>query len=266
VGVPAANPGYVQTVSGRLSGTKLLSAVVLDTLWGEATGDAFGSSLVAADVDGDGVTDAVVGAPGVDGTAGDDGAVYVFAGGTSWSGNAAGADVSFVPTCASCGVGDAVPVVADFDGDGTPDLAFGSPVVGTGGVWVVSGTLTGARRNADADALTRIPEPGEQLGAALAAVDLDADGLPELAVGAPAAGSGSGALYVFAGPLPAGTVATGSAAATFSASTSTGFGTTLAALSDVDGDGLPELAVGAPEDGTGGSAAGGVWVFTGGGY
>jgi hypothetical protein len=89
--------------------------------------------------------------------------------------------------------------------------------------------------------------------------DLDGDGFPDMAVGAPdddAAGTDAGAVYVYFG--------TGAGLATADPLVLTGesagdaFGSALALVPDVDGDGLPELAVGAP-----GAGAGAVYVYVG---
>ena len=106
--------------------------------------------------------------------------------------------------------------------------------------------------------LYTVPAAAEngQLGAALAALgDLDADGIPDLAIGDPAfteAGlAGSGQVQIVSGATGAvlhellGTPAAGQA-----------FGTALATL-DANGDGTADLAVGA----TGG--CGSVWIYSG---
>lgn len=75
--------------------------------------------------------------------------------------------------------------------------------------------------------------------------DVDGDGRPELAVGSPTAdrnGTDSGSVDVFA--------ANGTVLRSFSGGPGWRFGTSIAALGDVDGDSIPDLAVGAPRDGS----------------
>jgi hypothetical protein len=139
--------------------------------------------------------------------------------------------------------------VGDIDGDGVPDLAAGAPyqnVAGQGDrgqVFLFSGA-SGARLLTlnDTD-----PQAGAYFGLALAGVgDVDGDGVPDLAVGAPnkevAGQDAQGQVFVFSG-------ASGQLVLTLtkpSPQAQAQFGWTLAGVGDVDGDGVPDLAVGAP--------------------
>jgi hypothetical protein len=71
---------------------------------------------------------------------------------------------------------------ADFNGDGQADLAVGRD----DGVLVFFGPLPPGDLDArDATQVLHSPSPGDRFGFALAAADLDADGLDDLVVGAP---------------------------------------------------------------------------------
>lgn len=94
--------------------------------------------------------------------------------------------------------------VADLDGDGFEDVAFGAPLVDT---WTgrVNVHLTPLRDGAEAeDADVELFGGGEyeQFGVAVAAGDLDSDGWAELVVGASDEPNGSwnGGVYIFKGP------------------------------------------------------------------
>lgn len=83
------------------------------------------------------------------------------------------------------GTGDfgAALTAADFDGDGIVDLAVGAPSEAEVHVFLGDGDGVAATASA-----TFSGAAGSEHGAALAAADLDGDGLAELIVGAPGAG------------------------------------------------------------------------------
>lgn len=104
-------------------------------------------------------------------------------------------------------------------------------------------------------------DPGDRLGSGLARVgDLDGNGFGDIAVGLPGAGDGSGRVLLVAGS-PAGLSAI--ATSTFLSVEGTGaaFGASLAFLGDVDGDGVGDLAVGAPRHSNSEPEEGRVYVF-----
>jgi hypothetical protein len=91
---------------------------------GEAN-DWFGWSLASGDIDGDGITDLAIGAPGTDGATG---AVYI------WSGDQLATGDTETPTRTLLGVEDGGRFgwsthIADFNGDGVGDLLVGAPYV-----------------------------------------------------------------------------------------------------------------------------------------
>ncbi|MET7745369.1 FG-GAP and VCBS repeat-containing protein [Streptomyces sp. NPDC005385] len=113
------------------------------------TDDHFGAALAAADVNGDGRDDLIAGAPGeAIGSRARAGAATLLLGGPTGLVDAHGEAHSMgyqqntpgVPGAAEAGdaFGDAV-ATGDYDHDGTPDMAVGSPGenTGSGGVWVL---------------------------------------------------------------------------------------------------------------------------------
>ena len=161
--------------------------------------------------------------------------------------------------------GAAVAGVGDFDGDGTRDIAVGEPKRDTaagadsGVVHVVldAGT-SGDLGDAERGITIRGAQAGDQAGFDVAAAgDVNRDGLADLLVGAPLAGGrpegstvGGGEAYVVFGR--AGRAEIDLAARDFGGIRITGgdvnswLGRAVASLPDVNGDGVPEIVVGAP--------------------
>ena len=152
-----------------------------------------------------------------------------------------------------------VETIGDVDLDGKLDVVVADERF-TGPAGKDSGRVT--CRSATGAVLWTLdgPQPGARLGHALAAVgDLDLDGLPDLAVsqvGAPSLGrvvalSGNGTtLWTVNGPFPPG-----------------GFGASVGAAGDLNQDGRPDVAVGAPAaQPPGGGTFGAVTAISGTGH
>ncbi|MFH1468648.1 MAG: MopE-related protein [Pseudomonadota bacterium] len=157
-------------------------------------------------------------------------------------------------------LGAAGVTAGDQDGDGVPDLLLGSP--GHGIAWLAAGGAESAAA-LPTGALARLDgDPTGQAGAAVAAVDLDGDGVLDLAVGAWLAG-GPGAVHLLLGPT-LGDLDLNAADATIAGlQDGDAFGYALAGPSDSDGDGLGELLIGARDVSTVAPHAGAAWLLPG---
>ncbi|MCE9595045.1 MAG: integrin alpha [Planctomycetes bacterium] len=145
----------------------------------------------------------------------------------------------------------------DVDGDGHCDLAIASTkgASGLGYVTVTSGLIGTPIRTSTGTVA------GADFGAAVVGLgDIDGDGKGELAIGAPLAspnGVGSGRVEIFSGANGVQLYAIDGALA------GDHFGFALAALNDVDGDGVSDLAIGAVDADPNGSSSGSVRVASG---
>jgi CSLREA domain-containing protein len=174
--------------------------------------------------------------------------------------------------------GNAVASLGDVDGDGTVDLAVGAPLDGVtnrGAVHILfmnpDGTVRAEQKISDTTGgLAATLDDSDSFGAAVAGVgDLDGDGTVDLAVGAPLdddGGADRGAAYILF-LNPDGTVKAeqkissiqGGLAGPLDDSDS--FGAAVAGVGDLDGDGVPDVAVGAEADDDGGTNRGAAYVL-----
>jgi hypothetical protein len=263
---PDHGDGRVVVVPGEATGSRLLSelqSALVYANWGDS---AFGASITTGDLDGDGVTDAIVGAPELDYGYADNGALVYVSG--PFIDTRAMSDCSGIVygNDSSEALGDVAPLITDLDGDGANEVVAASTRAGAG-VYVFPGVLSASAAWAGTAFESQLLDPagGSEFGASLSAGDLDGDGAAEIAVGAPAYG-GTGAVWVFAGPVSYVSLTTAAASASLTGSASSRFGASVAILGDADGDGFGDLAVGAPYDASAAPDAGAIWFFSGGGY
>ena len=207
----------------------------------------------AGDVDADGYSDVLVGAPFYDAGEPDEGVVFfyrggpgVLAGGAAWTAqsNQAGAQL-----------GQGVDGAGDVNGDGYGDVILGAPFYSNTGahegaafVWLGSAAGLGANGTpANADRVLTHDQDDAAFGQGVAGIgDVNGDGYQDVAIGAPGrdgAGENAGAAYVHAGG-PGGTAVTASWSARGDGAFQR-FGYIVDGAGDVNGDGFSDLAVGA---------------------
>jgi hypothetical protein len=197
------------------------------------------------DFDGDGFADTIIGAPEDSGDGTDAGRAYLFWG---WSGAPIENHVAIPGPGPDALFGTSVAFAGDVNADGFSDLVIGAPGkpgIRAGEVVVILGGLYSVLDLVD-DATLVGPSPDSRFGASVAgAGDVNGDGFADIVIGAPQVGSGLAYVHL-GGPTIAeqadGLLVDGDAGASFGASVSS--------AGDVDADGLSDVIVGAPEDGT----------------
>ena len=238
-----------------------------DLLFFGTLGQAVGVHLLADDFSGDGQVDLLIGSKGES----EAGAAYLHLGPLSASADAE-ADASAVLWGSnSVGLLGRPSASGDLNDDGQADLVlygYNPPykdAYGDGSVYLLFGPVTTSRA-ADthqghdwwSDGTS-----GARHGSALLIADLDGDGVKDLIAGAPTDSSASyrgGSVSMFLGPISApGSSSGGEATLRWTGDTEDGIGGSLAG-GDLNGDGIEDLVVGAPEDSSG---SGSVFVLYG---
>ena len=257
-----------------LSGDEDLAGADL-RLIGETTYDYAGASVdCAGDVDGDGYDDIVIGAYGDDTKARYAGAAYVVLGPVSGTKDLSTADAKLTGEAASDKAGYAVAGGGDVDGDGYADVLVGAIGEGTGGStagasYLVLGPIAGTSNLSSADLQVTGATANDNMGFSLAGGgDLNDDGDDDLllpAYQADPGGASSGAVYVFYGSSAlTGTKSASTADGQLVGEKSGDFaGWSVSGDVDVDGDGVPDIGVGAPSSDTGGTNAGAGYLVLG---
>jgi len=270
------------TSTGELGSSRKISRTqggfggVLDPL------DGFGSGLDGlGDVDGDGVPDAAVVAANDDDGGTNRGAVWVLfltPEGTVRSQQkiSQSSGGGFGPSGDYIRFGRSLTGGRDWDGDGRNDLCVGAlDVIDEWVLWIAAlsadGTVQPLFEIAEGKSGFDGPlQPWDEWGSGVAAIgDVDGDAMPDLAVCAALdrdGGLARGAVWVLSltsSGLVAGAQKISDRQGGLNDTLKDGdrFGTSVASIGDLDGDGFTDLAVGAPGDDDGGANAGAVWIL-----
>lgn len=181
--------------------------------------------------------------------------------------------------------GASVTALGDLNGDGVSEIAVGATGDDTGGsgagaVWILfledDGTVVAQRKISEGlNGFSGTLDPGDNFGASVAGVgDIDGDGIGDLAVGALGDDADDNLVAFQHGAVwllllnADGTVKSDSRLGAETGGAFEGlvlpgdqFGTAVGAMGDLDGNGVPDLAIGAPFDDTGGNNRGAFYIL-----
>lgn len=261
--------GAAYLLFGPLSG--VVKAQNADVVFvGEVSADYAGLAVSwAGDTNNDNHDDVLIGAPYNDRGGTSAGAAYLFTSMPAGEVSLEEANCIITGAGSSDNAGRSLASAGDTDGDGLADVLIGSPYadpVGTdsGSVGLFLGPLSGDLSVADADATLSGETTGDRAGWDVqSAGDTNADGYDDVLVAAlynDRGGTDAGAAYLLYGPLT--NEGLGKADAILMGETTSDALYSLAKTpQDLNGDGRPEVVVGAEENDRGGSLSGTGYVF-----
>ena len=261
IGAPAGSDakgtvtGVTYVVLGPVSGTNDL-AFADAVLVGESTYDFVGVSVSAAgDVDADGQDDLLIGARNNWSSDYAAGAAYLVLGPVTGTVDLAAADAKLSGQFEEDYAGEPVSGAGDVDADGHDDLLVGAPLNDSSGrdsgaAYLVLGPVPRDIDLTRADAKLLGERDFDYAGFSVSdAGDVDGDGHGDVLVGAPYNGEGgpeAGAAYVLLGPVTGRLDLRRADAKLVGERAGEHAGQSVSSAGDVNGDGLADMIVGAP--------------------
>ena len=245
-------------------GGSIINSGVDVILTGLAASDRFGFYVsTAGDVNGDGYSDVIVGAPFNNAGGTDAGRAYIYFGGSAMNNVA---DLIMTGEAAGDQFGSSVSSAGDVNGDGYSDVIVGAILndaggTGAGRAYIYFG---GSSMNNVADLIMTGEAGSDQFGVSVSSAgDVNGDGYSDVIVGAngnDAGGSNAGRAYIYFGGSAMNNVAdvimTGAAAGDQ-------FGISVSSAGDVNGDGYSDVVVGAYRYDNGQNDEGRAFVYHG---
>jgi Ca2+-binding RTX toxin-like protein len=247
------------------------------------------------DLNGDGIPEIIMGAPGSDDKALNAGRIFVVFGQTTGGTTQTIGDIAMATRLVSIDglnagdlAGSSVGSISDLNGDGRGEILVGAPkmekgaAIDAGAGFVLWGpSVAGGIDLGDPFAgagngkgyAIKGQAAGDNAGASIASIpDLNGDGKPEVAIGAPGNdgnGADSGAVYIVFGKntdtvVQLSSVATGTGGFKIvGEDNGDAIGLAFSAIDDLNGDGKAEILIGAPNNVLGGTNMGAAYVVYG---
>jgi FG-GAP repeat/FG-GAP-like repeat len=262
----ATNSGAVFVYFGSAGAFNTVADAVLTS---SVNGARLGGSVAGAgDLNGDGYSDLIVGAPNYNGGLVNEGAAFVYFGGAGATLNDV-VDGDLQNNQADAFMGGSVAGVGDVNGDGYSDVAVGAAawdatVSGNEGRVFVYFGGAGSSFNTTSDVTLFSSQVGAAFGSSVSGGDINADGFSDIIVGSILYDSGQadeGNAFAYFGSASFDIVTDGTLQSNVVGAQ---FGASVSVVGDVNGDGYADVLAGAPAYTNGQNAEGAAYLYFGG--